>query len=138
MPRRVRRCGTARRRGFTLVEAVAALVVVGLGATAALAAVGAALRAEGRVEHVLSAEALATQRLATLRLLSREQLLRLPDSLARGAFAPPLDAYRWRATSTLVPDAPDLFTIAVVVEWDDGRRALETRHFSPRLALRGR
>lgn len=135
---RVRQRAASQREGFTLVEAVAALVVVGLGATAALAAVGSTLRTDGRVEHALAAEALGVQRLATLRLLPREQLLRLPDSLARGAFAAPLDEYHWRASSTMVPDAPDLFTVAVVVEWDGGRRALETRHFSPRLALQGR
>ena len=136
MPRLARHARA--RRAFTLLEAIAALVVVGLGASAALGAVASAVRTESRLEHVLVAEALGQQRLAVVRLLSREQLLRLPDSLARGAFAPPFERYRWRAAATLVPDTPDLFTIAVVIEWEDASYALETRHYNPRDALRGR
>ena len=139
MSRRVRRPATPGvRPAFTLGEAVAALVIVGLGATAALESVASATRVEGRVDHALVAESLAEQRLATLRLLPRARLERLPDSLARGAFAPPLDRYHWQAAAALVPDLPDLFTVAVVVEWDGGSYTMETRHFNPRDNLRGR
>lgn len=143
MSARVRRPGRPRARlaapaGFTLVEAATALVVVGFGAAAALGADAAAVRAESRLEHVTAAEALGQQRLATLRLLTRAQLLRLPDSLARGAFAPPLDRYHWRATSVLAPGEADLFALRVELTWDEGATALETRHYAPRLLLQGR
>ena len=140
MSARVRqpRAPRAAPTGFTLVEAAAALVVVGLGAAAALGADAAAVRAESRLEHVTAAEALGQQRLATLRLLTRAELLRLPDSLARGAFAPPLDRYHWRATSALAPGEADLFALRVEVAWDEGLTALETRHWAPRLLLQGR
>ena len=128
----------ASRGGFTLIEAVAALVVVGLGAAAALAADAAAMRAEARLEHVTAAEALGRQRMATLQLLTRAELLRLPDTLARGAFAPPLDRYHWRATSTLAPGEADLFALRVELTWETGGTVLETRHWSPRLPLMGR
>ena len=136
MPSRVRR--QPARRGFTLLEAVAALVVVGLSAAASLAAAGGELRGEGRVEHALTAAALAQQRLATLRLLSRKELERLPDSLGRGAFPAPLDRYHWRASSALVRGEADLFALRVQVEWENGAYAIETRHYGPRDFLKGR
>ena len=136
MPLHVRRA--IGRRGFTLLEAVAALVVIGVSSAAALGAAASEMRAATRVRHALTAEALAQQRLAVLRLLSREQLLFLPDSLARGGFPTPLNEYRWRATSALARGAQDVFDLRVAVEWDGGAQVLATRHYSPRPHLRGR
>ena len=127
-----------RRRGFSLLEAVAALAIVGASAAALLGASASELRSDGRVEHVLAADALARQRIAVLRLLPHAELRRLPDSLARGAFAPPLERYRWRAAAAPVDGAPDLFALRVAIAWDGGELAVETRHYAPRDFLRGR
>ena len=136
MPRHVRR--SAPRRGFTLLEAVAALVVIGISSAAALGAAASEMRAATRVRHALTAESLAEQRLAVLRLLPREQLLSLPDSLARGVFPVPLNEYQWRATSGLVRGTQDLFVLRLAVEWSGGAHVLATHHYSPRPHLRGR
>ena len=133
---RVRRA--ARRRGFTLLEAAAALVVIGISSAAALGAVASEMRAATRVRHALTAESLAEQRLAVLRLLPREQLLSLPDSLARGVFPVPLNEYHWRATAALVRGSQDLFMFRLVVEWSGGAHVLSTHHYNPRPHLRGR
>lgn len=129
---------TGVRRGFTLLEAMAALTVIGLTSAAALAAAASETRAAARIDHAITAEALAMQRMGTLRLLPRAQMERLPDSIARGQFSPPFGGYRWRATSALVPGEQDIFDLRLVLEWDDGTYAFATRHFSPRAQLRGR
>ena len=136
MPSHVRRA--IGRRGFTLLEAAAALIIIGMSSAAALGAAASDMRTATRVRHALTAEALADQRLAVLRLLPREQLLSLPDSLARGDFPMPLNEYHWRATSALARGAQDAFELRVAVEWNGGAHALATRHYSPRPHLRGR
>jgi len=118
------------RRGFILLEAAVALLVVGLTAGAALELYGAHMRAILREPRLLTATALAQDRLAAVRLLEPEQLPRVPDSLARGRFAAPFAEYRWSATaarSTL----DDLYDVRVEVAWLDGRVALSTRIHAP-------
>lgn len=113
-------------RGFLLLEALVALAIVGLVGVATLGTVGAELRTAADMRHILEADALAEVKLATLELLSSEQLRTIPDSVARGRFAPPFDAYRWRATARHIPNEDHLYDLAVRVEWDDGARLLET------------
>ena len=136
MPSRVRR---RARRGFTLLEGAAALVVVGVTSAAALAAFGSELRAAGRLRHAAEAESLARQRMAELQLMPRERLLPVPDSLARGGtWAPPFDAYRWRAVAAPVPGVENLVELRVDVRWDAGAYALATRFYSAPARRAGR
>ena len=128
----------ARRRGFTLLEAAAAVVVIGISSAAALGAAASEMRAASRIRHALAAEVLADQRLAALRLLPREQLERLPDSIARGAFPSPLNEYQWRASTALVRGEQDIFELRLVIQWEGGAHTVATRHYSPRAHLRGR
>lgn len=113
------------RRGIVLLEAIAALLVIGLTSAAALELFGAHLRAASRASALVTAVALAQDRLTAVRLTDTERLLRLPDSLARGQFAPPLDAYRWHATVERARNEA-LFQIAVTVTWDGGSYVLAT------------
>ena len=126
------RASTAPRRGFTLIESAAALVVIGITSAAALGAFGADVRAASRLRHAAAAEALAQQRLATLRMLPRAELVRLPDSVARGSFAPPLAEYRWHSSVALVRGEDDFFQLRVEIAWSDGAYTLVTRHYRPR------
>lgn len=130
---RGRASNSGGRRGFTLLESAAALVVIGLASTAALTALGAELRTAGRLRHAAAAETLARQRLATLQLLSADELRRVPDSLTRGSWAPPLDEYQWRAAVSPVVGASDLLELRVEVLWAGGSFALVTRTYAPRL-----
>lgn len=117
------------RPGFSLLEAVVALAIVGVTAVAALASVAADLRAAEDARTTLEAEALAVHRMATLEMLTAEQLQRIPDSLARGMFDPPFERYRWTASSDPVLGEEGLTEVAVRIEWSTGSLGLRTRLF---------
>ena len=117
------------KRGFILLEAAVALLIIGLTAGAALELYGAQMRVIRREPRLLTATTLAQDRLAAVRLLEPEQLKRLPDSLARGRFAPPFAEYRWSATATR-SSIDDLYDLRVEVSWLDGRIALTTRLYA--------
>ena len=119
------------RRGFTLLEAMIAVVIVGLAGVAALETVGAELRTASRTRHALHATALAEHRMETLRVLPPSGLRTLPDSLERGTFAPPLERYGWTATVREVPGEAGLYDAQVVVRWDGGSFPLRTRLYRP-------
>ena len=118
------------RRGIVLLEAIAALLVIGLTSAAALELFGAHLRAARRASALVTAVALAQDRLTAIRLSDTERLTRLPDSLASGRFAAPLDAYRWRAVAERAKNEA-LIQIAVTVTWESGSYALATYESAP-------
>jgi prepilin-type N-terminal cleavage/methylation domain-containing protein len=114
------------RRGFSLLEAVVALVIVGLVAVSGLAAVGAELRGAARAKRVTEASELAEYRLAELRLLSRAEFEHLPDSVSAGTFHDPFAAYRWSSTAVRVAGERDLFELNVHVLWPGGKYGVAT------------
>src|SRR2546430_6389748 len=101
------------KRGITLFESVAALTIVGLVAISALEAVGAEMRTAERARRALEAEALATQRLDAMDLLTDQELQAIPDSVGSGAFDAPLDEYKWTTTSAPVSEQPGMYAVAV-------------------------
>jgi len=117
--------------GFTLLEVVVALAIVGIAGIAALEAFGAEVRGTDQIQQVLPAVALAQERLGRLALLATPELARLPDSLTRGAFAQPFDVYGWRATSVPVLGEQSLYDVSVEITWDRGGYALRTRWYRP-------
>jgi len=121
-----------RRAGFSLLEAVVALAVLGAVSVAALAALGAQLRTSERAATALTAEALTDDRLARARLLDRDELAHLPDSLAAGRFDVPWDRFSWRIGSREVLDHTDVFEVTVAVRWEGGTYDLATRLYRPR------
>ena len=58
------------RKGFSLLEAVVALFIVGIAAIAALEAVGGELRSHEKVQRNLEAESLADYQLARTQMPS--------------------------------------------------------------------
>ena len=119
------------RDGFTLLEAAIALAIVGMATAAVLASFGISLRTASRARHALEAEALATQRLAYVSLLSQEELNHLADSVAVGRFSPPFAGYRWETTSKELRGEESVFDVKVDVSWPEGHYALETRLYRP-------
>jgi prepilin-type N-terminal cleavage/methylation domain-containing protein len=111
------------RHGFVLLEAVVALLIIGLASAAALDLFATHLRAAARQPALLTAAALAQDRMTALRFLSAEELRRLPDSLARGEFPAPFAGYRWRAAATRSREE-SFYDLRVDVEWSAGRYTL--------------
>jgi len=118
------------RRGFMLLEAAVALLVVGLIAGATLELYGAGMRAAARGPKLLAATALAQDRLAAVRLLEPEQLGHLPDSVARGRFGAPFADYRWHASVARSLES-DLYDVRVEITWSAGAFTLSSRLYSP-------
>lgn len=119
------------RAGFTILEAAVAIAIVGTISIAALAAFSADLRAAHRAQDVLPASALAEERIASLEISDPADLAMLPDSLARGNFAPPFERYRWTASAEPVRGDRWLYDFNVRVSWDAGDYTLSRRRFRP-------
>ncbi len=119
-------------RGFTLIEALVALAVVGIAGVAALEALGGELRTAERVRGAYAAAALAESRLAAVAMVPVGELSPLADSLARGAFDPPFAGYRWTASVRGVSDERDLYDVTVRVEGSGTVHELRTRLYRPR------
>ena len=117
---------TRPRRGLSLLEAVAALAIVGATSAGVLAATGAGLRTATRARHVVEADALATEVYARLSLAGDAALRALPDSLAGGQFPSPFTDYAWRATVRPHGEWAGLMTVDIEVQWRDGAHRLSS------------
>jgi type II secretory pathway pseudopilin PulG len=116
-----------------LLEAVAAMMIIGVVSAGALGAFAADLRAADRAQRALPAAALARERLTILETIGSTLLRALPDSLAHGRFETPFDAYAWSASASEARSAPALIELRVEVSWDDGSFALAERRYEPAL-----
>jgi type II secretion system protein I len=114
------------RSGFTLLEAVVALFIIGIAAIAALEAVGGELRSHEKVQRTLEAETLADYQLAQTQMLFYEDFVAFPDSLARGRFAEPFDNYSWVTQVEPVVNEENLFRVDLTVSWTGGEYELNT------------
>jgi prepilin-type N-terminal cleavage/methylation domain-containing protein len=121
------------RRGFTLLEAVAALAILGIAGVAALEAVGGELRAADRARAAITVSALAQDRLAAVSLLPITELQPLADSVAHGTFAAPFQSYSWSTDVRPVLGERDLYDVNVEVFSENTRYALATRLYRPSL-----
>jgi type II secretory pathway pseudopilin PulG len=126
------------KRGITLFESVAALTIVGLVAISAMETVGAEMRTAERARRALEVEALATQRLDFMELLTDQELQVIPDSVAAGQFDVPLDEYSWAVESSPVAEQPGVYDIALTINWENGSYPIRTKMYRrPRLLQRG-
>ena len=118
-------------RGFSLLEAVAALAILGLAGIAALGTLGGELRGADQLSRATPAAALARDRLAAIRLLPPEEMRLLPDSLRRGTFPAPFAGYRWEAEARPVSGEADLYEVTVTVVSEEVLYPLRTRLYRP-------
>ena len=116
--------------GFTLAEALVALLLVAAALVPLLSAVSRGVRAQADVGGALQAVALAEARMGQMELLPLDSI---PDYLRprTGAFPAPFERYRWRALVRPRPDAPAVLQAAVVVEWEGREYTLETYFHRP-------
>jgi type II secretory pathway pseudopilin PulG len=126
---------TTSRRGFVLLEAVVALAILGVASIVLLQVRAQQMRVASQARELLTAQALAEDRLGALRLLNHVLLESPPDSLMRGVFPSPFEAYSWSAEVELMKDEYDLFGLEVVVEGPNERFPLRTLVHRPRSVL---
>ena len=100
--------------GFTLLEVVVAVLILSTALVAWLATYGSELRTLGQAREVIIAVELAEERLAAIELDARDRLPSLPDSLRRGTFPSPFDAYSWIAESGSI-SGYELAEVTIVV-----------------------
>jgi prepilin-type N-terminal cleavage/methylation domain-containing protein len=125
---RPRRSSAGARPGFTLLEAMVALVILATAVSSALGAFGGGLRTAAAVHAHANGVRLAESRLSELALLPSDSLVYYADG-REGRFAAPLDAFGWRARVTRVIGTEGLLRAAVVVTWNGGDYRLTTEYF---------
>jgi prepilin-type N-terminal cleavage/methylation domain-containing protein len=125
---RPRRSSAGARTGFTLLEALVALVILATAVSSALGAFGGGLRAAASVHANASGVRLAESRLSELALLPSDSLPYYAEG-REGRFAAPLDGFGWRARVTRVSGAEGLLRAVVVVTWNGGDYRLATEYF---------
>ena len=126
--------------GFSLIEVLVALAIVGLGLAAAAGMLGTGLQGHSAARDVAAARAFAEDLIAQTGITGK-----LAPGATHGNFAgrfawertvapftdPAADADRFLKTRT----APPLYRITVEVTWEDGRRrreiALSTLQLGP-------
>jgi prepilin-type N-terminal cleavage/methylation domain-containing protein len=121
-----------RRAGFTLLEAVVSLAIIGIVSIGALEAFAAEARAARQARLVTPAVAVAAEQLARLELLDALALAALPDTLRAGRMNDGADTYEWRASVARVSQESDLFALHVEVQWSAGSYALTTHAYRPK------
>ena len=100
------------RRGFVLLEAVIALVIISLFAVALLTTVGAQVRTADRGVVLLTGRALAEDRFMAIQMLTYDELQDFPPALASGVFPEPFGDYSWTATVEEVPEPVTFLLLA--------------------------
>jgi prepilin-type N-terminal cleavage/methylation domain-containing protein len=123
-----------RRDGFVLLEAVVALAIIAIFAVGLLAATAQQERTSNKEQTLLTARALAEDRLTALRILDYDALGDVPDSLTKGTFPAPFEKFTWTASVTPVKDEYDLFDAQVVVSDGVDDYPLRTLFHEPRPA----
>lgn len=123
------RARTSRlRSGFTMLEAVVALAIVGVVCVGVLGAYAAATRADILAAERLPLAALAEERLAAVDL-DAGSLQRLPDSLSRGVFPAPYATATWETETRRVDQADGLYDVVVRVRDGSDVFTLQTRRY---------
>lgn len=120
---------SAPRRGMSLIEAVAALAIVGVTSVALLGMAAAHTRAADRARRAHEVDALAGELMATIDALAVEPRISLPDSLREGRFAPPFNEYTWRAELVSAAPVDKLQTVRIEITWPGGGETFTTQRY---------
>ncbi len=122
--RRSSRAGSARSdRGFTLLELLVALAILGSTFAVLLSAHTAAARRASEARHTFTATALARE------IMSRTEVEGLPAfGKDNGDFGEGYPGYRWEreVSDGPIPYFPDLKQISIRVLWGEGEATRST------------
>lgn len=117
-------------RGFSLLEAMLALVMVGGLLCAAFGVAAADLRASRRAADLQIASALAEDLLSRAALAPATQLREWSAGI-EGEFDIPMDRFTWRLVVRPIEGEIDLLDLHAEVVWSEGSFAFGTRISPP-------
>lgn len=110
----------AARQGFTLLEIMIALAIIGIAMVSLLALGNRALVVNTRLQHMTRATLLAQQKMAESENLARNGgVAGLSDE--QGTFAVPFADYRWQLALSGTP-LPAVKMVTVTVLWGEADR----------------
>jgi prepilin-type N-terminal cleavage/methylation domain-containing protein len=115
------------RGGFSLIEAVAALAIMGAVAAAALATVSAHLSAAARAKHSAEAIVIAEEAMSNLRLQQSADLERLSQADASREIQLEAPFGEYNRSESVLSLGNGRFEISVAVRWRDGAFNLTSR-----------
>lgn len=119
-------CGSRSEEGILLLEALIGLAIIGIVVISLLAATGSQVRLADKADVLLTAAALAQDRLATIQLMGNEDFARPPDSLLTGSFPAPFDEFTWNAEVEEAEGEYDLFAVRIIIAGRGETLPLET------------
>ena len=111
-----------------MLEAIVALAIIGIVCVGVLGAYAAAIRADVAAADRLPLASLAVERLAVLDMTAGS-LGTLPDSTARGTFAPPYASITWDTETRRVGQTDGLYDVIVHVRDANDVFTLQTRRY---------
>ncbi len=112
--------GTRRDRGFTFLELLIAVAILGTAFTVLLSAHATAVRQEGRARNLMRATLLARQVLTETEIADE-----LPLGAQEGEFGDGFDGFAWeRRVETT--EFPRLQQVTIRVSWPTGRGPAST------------
>ncbi len=107
------------RRGFTLLEVLVALAVLGSSFAVLLAAHSSAVRQEAHARHLMTASTLARE------LITRSEIGDLPEYGSDGGEFEEVPGYAWERLVEATP-FPGVLEVRVRVTWRQGGRETAT------------
>lgn len=122
------------RSGFTMLEAIVALAIVGLVCVGVLGAYGGSIRADVVAADRLPLAALAAERVAAVDL-DPGSLQSLADSIACGTFAAPYASATWETETRRVDQTDGLYDVVVRVRDGTDVFTLRTRRYRAPVAM---
>jgi general secretion pathway protein I len=99
------------RRGFTLLEVLATLLLIGIILPAVVGAVSSATAAAGEAKRKVEAVSLAQSKLAEMQATSQNQ----QNAASSGDFSPDFPTYQW--TASIQQQELNLSLVTVRVTW---------------------
>lgn len=112
--------GDGRGKGFTLLEIMVALAIIGVALVSLLALGNRTIGVNDRLQHMTRATLLAQQKMAESENLARSGGI-AGLSEEQGDFAEPFAAYRWQISLSDTP-LPAVRMVTVTVLWGQAAR----------------
>lgn len=111
------------RRGITLIEAIASVLMVAVVVTGIMHMVARAFETAERSRRAIELEAMFKSRLDVVALMTENDFLSLPDTLQQGVFEWPLDEYAWRMEVEPSADDIGVYQLRLEITWPPNHRA---------------